>query len=98
MDLVGSAVASRVDVHLHGTFEQASRGFKHSAGQVREIPLVRDQLWNRGQPNREPDEAVGVAGQVLGQLVVGLEPRDENVETKGLENFRPGEKILVTEA
>ena len=27
-----------------------------------------------------------------------LEPRDENVETKDPEDFRPGEKILVTEA
>src|SRR5580704_11402863 len=98
MDLVGSAVASRIDVHLHRTFEQASRGFKHSTGQVREIPLVRHQLWNRRQPNRELDEAVGVAGQVLGQLVVGPEPRDENVETKGFEDFRAGEKILVTES
>ena len=98
MDLVGSGVASRIDVHLHRTFEQASRGFKHSSWQFREIPLVRHQLSNRRQPNREPDEAVGVAGQVLGQLVVGLEPRDENVETKGPEDFRPGEKILVIKA
>src|SRR5580704_11106897 len=97
-DLVGSGVASRIDVHLHRTFEQASGGFKHSTWQVREIPLVRHQLWNRRQPNREPDEAIGVGGQVLGQLVVWPEPRDQNVETKSLEDFRPGQKILVTEA
>src|ERR1700722_19629464 len=96
MDLVRGRVASRIDVHLHRTLEQASCRFKHSTWQVREILFVR-YLSNRRQPYGEPDEAVSIAGQVLGQLVVGDEPRDENVKTKRPEDFRPGEKILVTQ-
>src|SRR5262249_25997686 len=92
----GDRVAGRVDIDLDRTLEEPPRRFVQAAGQI-PVVLVVDDLPNRGQPDREPDQSVGVAGQVIGQLVVRLEPRDEYVEAEGAQDVRAGEEVRVTD-
>ena len=94
LNFAGDRIAGGVDVHLHGALEQPTDRLQHAAGQIGEV-LLFSHLPERGEPDRQADQPVRVAGEVFGQLVVRPEPRDEHVEAQSPQDVRPGEEVRV---
>src|SRR5215469_3895392 len=54
-----------------------------------------DERSNRGEPHGEADRAIGITGEIIGELIVQIEARDEDVEAERTEYVRAREEVRM---
>jgi hypothetical protein len=68
-----------------------------AAGTMGRIVLLVSHLSYSRKSHGQSNEPIRVTGQVLGQLVVRLESRDEDVEAENTEDVGPGPEVRVAD-
>src|SRR5262249_59098932 len=95
LDLTRDRIAGRVDIHLDGAFEQPPCRFEKTASEIL-VETLLEELPEGGESDGQPDEPIGIGGQIFGDLVVEREPRDQDVAPPCTEDGRAGEEVLVS--
>jgi predicted TIM-barrel fold metal-dependent hydrolase len=95
----GDWIPGRVHVQLHRTFEQAADGLERTSLRLwHGVVLLVEDVSEGGQPDGDPNHPIGIARQVVRQLVVRLEAGDEDVDSEYVENLRASEEVFGASA
>jgi hypothetical protein len=84
----------RVDVHLHLALEEATDRLERAALQAFVIALL-DEIAHRRHADRDADELVRVVREIIRQLIIRAETRQQDVDAERAQHLAAIEEVLV---